>query len=812
MAGESPDLKGDKMSNIPDHKSLVLHHKFSIGGSSLSIFLLVLFFLVPQDALALSIGDRVVIQNVGSLGLNVRTGAGTGYSIIGKVYDGAKGTITSGPRNANGYTWWKVRWNSSHHGWSVDYYDGDRLIVLDEPAVKPSISSVGNDSATEGNTLRFTVRLSASTSQSETYYYSTYYGGGATAERGDYDGVAEESIRVSSGRSSFTIRIGTNEDADFDDETFYLYVTGEANHPNTTPGSSKYRGTGTIRDDDEPAVKPSISSVGDASATEGNTLRFTVRLSASTSQTETYYYSTYYGGNATAERGDYDGVAEESIRVSSGRSSFTIRIGTNEDADFDDETFYLYVTGEANHPNTTPSLSKYRGTGTIRDDDAGAVPQTYRIRASDGNVYQISWDLIHTGPKTFSVLNESGTPIVPNENVAAELYMALLRWNKLPVAIRSDVRSLAEDSIILLRTKLTAPAEKAMNDIAVNLAVGILTGGTHLVPAIVDGFSTISSVSAKTAVLIKASVTAVHAFRIAEDHERKFAESREKITSKLRSGEAITLDEIKSAYEIYLVISSWYAEAKQLADSFYPLPNSNFSSPAEFILNLVPFYSTAKWLVHESPDAKSSLQALEEFLVQTQGSILSNMKTEINEIFGEDARSRFRDDLNRAGFFCTYNLSPPGPIQVPVGGGSFFIQVTTQDGCPWTVSQTDYLADGPFEEISPTSGEGNGSFNIRVSANSGTEARTVGTLAIGRPPLAINGPTLVLNQSGANQAVTGDFDGNGVVNVQDFLIFATQFGKTSSDEGFDARMDMDGDGIIGVGDFLIFTSNFGNDG
>ena len=51
------------------------------------------------------------------------------------------------------------------------------------------------------------------------------YGGGATAERGDYDGEAEESIRVSSGRNSFTVRISTNEDTDFDDETFYLYVT-----------------------------------------------------------------------------------------------------------------------------------------------------------------------------------------------------------------------------------------------------------------------------------------------------------------------------------------------------------------------------------------------------------------------------------------------------------------------------------------------------------------------------------------------------------------------------------------------------------
>ena len=53
---------------------------------------------------------------------------------------------------------------------------------------------------------------------------------------------AEESIRVSSGRNSFTVRISTNEDTDFDDETFYLYVTGEANHPNTTPGSSQISG------------------------------------------------------------------------------------------------------------------------------------------------------------------------------------------------------------------------------------------------------------------------------------------------------------------------------------------------------------------------------------------------------------------------------------------------------------------------------------------------------------------------------------------------------------------------------------------
>ena len=130
--------------------------------------------------MALRVGDRVVVQNTGSDGLRIRSGAGTGYAEIGKVYDGDKGTIVSGP-TGNVYTWWRVNWDSSSKptGWSAErnYRDGTVWLVRDASAVtKPSISSVGDASATEGNTLRFTVRLSASTSQTETYYYSTFYG------------------------------------------------------------------------------------------------------------------------------------------------------------------------------------------------------------------------------------------------------------------------------------------------------------------------------------------------------------------------------------------------------------------------------------------------------------------------------------------------------------------------------------------------------------------------------------------------------------------------------------------------------------
>lgn len=58
--------------------------------------------------------------------------------------------------------------------------------------------------------------------------------------------------------------------------------------------------------------------------------------------------------------------------------------------------------------------------------------------------------------------------------------------------------------------------------------------------------------------------------------------------------------------------------------------------------------------------------------------------------------------------------------------------------------------------------------------------------------------------------LTGDFDGNGAVEFQDFLLFVAQFGKSSSDDGFNASMDLDGNGTVEFPDFLLFVAAFGS--
>ena len=56
--------------------------------------------------------------------------------------------------------------------------------------------------------------------------------------------------------------------------------------------------------------------------------------------------------------------------------------------------------------------------------------------------------------------------------------------------------------------------------------------------------------------------------------------------------------------------------------------------------------------------------------------------------------------------------------------------------------------------------------------------------------------------------LTPDFDGNGVIDFPDFLLFADVFGSKAGQVGYETKYDLDGDGEIGIYDFLIFANAF----
>jgi hypothetical protein len=59
---------------------------------------------------------------------------------------------------------------------------------------------------------------------------------------------------------------------------------------------------------------------------------------------------------------------------------------------------------------------------------------------------------------------------------------------------------------------------------------------------------------------------------------------------------------------------------------------------------------------------------------------------------------------------------------------------------------------------------------------------------------------------------SADFDGSGLVDFSDFLAFASGFGKSLGDAGYDPALDLDKDGEVGFTDFLAFAGVFGTPG
>ena len=74
--------------------------------------------------------------------------------------------------------------------------------------------------------------------------------------------------------------------------------------------------------------------------------------------------------------------------------------------------------------------------------------------------------------------------------------------------------------------------------------------------------------------------------------------------------------------------------------------------------------------------------------------------------------------------------------------------------------------------------------------------------------LDVSGAVITFVQAAAAPC-PGDFDGNGMVNVADFLAFVQVFGTSTGDATYNALMDMDSSGSIGVADFLAFVRVFG---
>jgi hypothetical protein len=58
-------------------------------------------------------------------------------------------------------------------------------------------------------------------------------------------------------------------------------------------------------------------------------------------------------------------------------------------------------------------------------------------------------------------------------------------------------------------------------------------------------------------------------------------------------------------------------------------------------------------------------------------------------------------------------------------------------------------------------------------------------------------------------SLASDFDGNGVVDFDDFFAFAAAFGKRQGEAAYEARYDLSKNGVVDFDDFFVFADDFG---
>jgi len=231
--------------------------------------------------------------------------------------------------------------------------------------------SIGDLSSTEGNagTKSFVVpvTLSSPSAQTVTVHYATA-DGTATAAGNDYTSTSG-TIAFNPGVTTQNVIVAVNSDVtDESNETFAINLSSPSN-------ATILDGTASITILNDDGGLPTLS-LGNASASEGSSIIFTVTLSAASASTVTVDYATASG---TATSSDFTNTSG-TLTFTPGQTSKTISISTVADTLYEgNETFVVNLSNPVN-----ANISVPQGTGTIIDDDAKPSLAIDNLSLSEG--------------------------------------------------------------------------------------------------------------------------------------------------------------------------------------------------------------------------------------------------------------------------------------------------------------------------------------------------------------------------------------------------------------------------------------------
>ena len=256
---------------------------------------------------------------------------------------------------------------------------------------EPPVMSVADATVTEGGTAQVTLSLNRPVQKYIIVWWSVADG---TAGSGDHSGPsAQQFVLFEPGETEKTIRIGTTDDTLAEaSETFTVTlhdpvqaVLGEASSA-----------TVTILDNDT-APEP-VSSVADATVTEGGKAQVTIRLDRPSTQDVTVRWSVTDG---TAGSGDHSGPsAPQTVTFKAGETEKTVEVATVQDEVSEgDETFTVTLSD----PSGVTLGRNSSATVTIEDDDPEPVVTVADTTVTEGGKAQVVISLDRPSAKDVTV-------------------------------------------------------------------------------------------------------------------------------------------------------------------------------------------------------------------------------------------------------------------------------------------------------------------------------------------------------------------------------------------------------------------------
>ena len=287
-----------------------------------------------------------------------------------------------------------------------DYVDVQETVTVTIVEKDTSVLSVeAAQAAEDGGNMEFTVSISAASGEEVTVDYATSDG---TATKGqDYTETTGTLTFPALVADSKTILVPVADDAvDEEEEETFTLTLSNVQGASLAGGESTLAVTGTITDDDDPAVTASFGQAS-YSVAEGGTVEVTVTLSADPEREVAVQLTHDPQGDTGSE--DYSGVPGNLVfQKGDTEKSFTFS-ATDDDIDDDGESVALGfgTMPDGVSPGTTATV-------TITDDDtAGVTVSKSALSVDEGGsgTYTVKLATQPTGDVTVAVAGHSGTDI-----------------------------------------------------------------------------------------------------------------------------------------------------------------------------------------------------------------------------------------------------------------------------------------------------------------------------------------------------------------------------------------------------------------